>query len=53
MFRAILYFHYYQVHNTEKVMHVSYYLNDDALVRFQDCEHDFNCWDDFVKSNST
>ena len=34
MFRAIQYFEYYQVHDTSKVMHASYHLDDDALIWF-------------------
>jgi hypothetical protein len=43
MFRAIQYFEYYQVHDTSKVMHASYHLDDDVLIWFQSCEHDLGC----------
>ena len=33
-----------------KVLHASYHLDDDILVWFQDCEHDLNFWDDFVRT---
>ena len=49
MFRAIQYFEYYQVHDTSKVMHASYHLDDDALIWFQSCEHDLGCWDNFTR----
>jgi hypothetical protein len=38
------------VQEAEKVLHASYHLDDDALVWFQDCENDLNCWDDFVRA---
>jgi hypothetical protein len=50
MFRAIQYFEYYQVHDASKVMHVSYHLDDDALIWFQSCEHDLGCWDNFARA---
>jgi hypothetical protein len=50
MFRAIQYFEYYQVHDVSKVMHASYHLDDDALIWFQNCEHDLGCWDNFARA---
>uniref|UniRef100_A0A2N9FHP4 Ty3 transposon capsid-like protein domain-containing protein n=1 Tax=Fagus sylvatica TaxID=28930 RepID=A0A2N9FHP4_FAGSY len=50
MFRAIQYFEYYQVHDASKVMHASYHLDDDALIWFQNCEHDLGCWDNFARA---
>jgi hypothetical protein len=32
IYKAIQYFHYYQVQDSEKVMHASYHLDDDALI---------------------
>ena len=34
MYRALQYFHYYQVLEPEKVMHASYHLDEEALVWF-------------------
>jgi hypothetical protein len=48
MFRAFQYFEYYQVHDASKVIHASYHLDDDALIWFQNCEHDLGCWDNFA-----
>ena len=31
-------------------MHASYHLYDDALVWFQNYEHDLGCWDNFVRA---
>ena len=50
VYKAVQYFHYYQVANMEKVIQASYYLDDVALIWFQDCEHDINCWDEFVRA---
>jgi hypothetical protein len=50
VYRALKYFHYYQVPEPEKVMHASYHLDEEALVWFQDCEHELHGWNDFVKS---
>jgi hypothetical protein len=50
IYKAIQYFHYYQVQDEEKVMNASYHLNDDALIWFQDSEHTINCWDEFVRT---
>ena len=50
MFRAIQYFEYYQVHDASKVMHASYHLDDNALIWFQNCEHDLGCWDNFARA---
>ena len=50
IYKAIQYFHYYQVQDAEKVMNASYHLNDDALIWFQDSEHTINCWDEFVRT---
>uniref|UniRef100_A0A2N9JAD1 Chromo domain-containing protein n=1 Tax=Fagus sylvatica TaxID=28930 RepID=A0A2N9JAD1_FAGSY len=38
VYRALQYFHYYQVLEPEKVMHASYHLDEEALVWFQDYE---------------
>ena len=32
VYRALQYFHYYQVPEPEKVMHASYHLDEEALV---------------------
>uniref|UniRef100_A0A2N9HKA3 RNA-directed DNA polymerase n=1 Tax=Fagus sylvatica TaxID=28930 RepID=A0A2N9HKA3_FAGSY len=50
IYKAIQYFHYYQVQDAEKVMHASYHLDDDALIWFQDSEHVITCWDEFVRT---
>ena len=50
IYKAIQYFHYYQVQDAEKVMHASYHLDDDALIWFQDSEHAITCWDEFVRT---
>ena len=50
IYKAIQYFHYYQVQDAEKVMNASYHLNDDALIWFQDSEHTINFWDEFVRT---
>jgi hypothetical protein len=42
VYRAVQYFHYYQILETEKVMHASYHLDEEALVWFQDCEHELH-----------
>ena len=47
---ALQYFHYYQVPKTEKVMQASYHLDEEALVWFQDCEHEITCCNDFVRA---
>uniref|UniRef100_A0A2N9EN79 Ty3 transposon capsid-like protein domain-containing protein n=1 Tax=Fagus sylvatica TaxID=28930 RepID=A0A2N9EN79_FAGSY len=50
VYRALQYFHYYQVLEPEKVMHASYHLDEEALVWFQDCEHELHGWNDFVRA---
>uniref|UniRef100_A0A2N9GVS5 Integrase catalytic domain-containing protein n=1 Tax=Fagus sylvatica TaxID=28930 RepID=A0A2N9GVS5_FAGSY len=50
VYRALQYFHYYQVPEPEKVMHASYHLDEEALVWFQDCEHELHGWNDFVRA---
>ena len=50
MYRALQYFHYYQVPDTEKVMQASYHLDEEALVWFQDCKHEITCWNAFVRA---
>lgn len=49
IFKVIQYFNYYQAQEAKKVLHASYHLDDDALIWFQDSEHELNCWDDFVR----
>ena len=49
VYRALQYFHYYQVPEPEKVIHASYHLDEEALVWFQDCEHELHGWNDFVR----
>ena len=50
VYRALQYFHYYQIPKPEKVMHASYHLDEEALVWFQDCEHQLQGWNDFVRA---
>uniref|UniRef100_A0A2N9GXV5 Ty3 transposon capsid-like protein domain-containing protein n=1 Tax=Fagus sylvatica TaxID=28930 RepID=A0A2N9GXV5_FAGSY len=50
VYRPLQYFHYYQVLESEKVMHASYHLDEEALVWFQDCEHELHGWNDFVRA---
>uniref|UniRef100_A0A2N9FVG6 Ty3 transposon capsid-like protein domain-containing protein n=1 Tax=Fagus sylvatica TaxID=28930 RepID=A0A2N9FVG6_FAGSY len=50
VYMALQYFHYYQVPEPEKVMHASYHLDEEALVWFQDCEHELHGWNDFVRA---
>jgi hypothetical protein len=50
VYRALQYFHYYQVPEPEKVMHASYHLDEEALVWFQDCWHELHGWNDFVRA---
>jgi hypothetical protein len=50
VYRALQYFHYYQILEPEKVMHASYHLDEEALVWFQDCEHELHGWNDFVRA---
>jgi hypothetical protein len=50
VYRALQYFHYYQVLEPEKVMHASYHVDEEALVWFQDCEHELHGWNDFVRA---
>jgi hypothetical protein len=50
VYRALQYFHYYQVPEPKKVMHASYHLDEEALVWFQDCEHELHGWNDFVRA---
>jgi hypothetical protein len=50
VYRALQYFHYYQIPEPEKAMHASYHLNEVALVWFQDCEHELHGWNDFVRT---
>jgi hypothetical protein len=50
VYRALQYFHYYQIPEPKKVMHASYHLDEEALVWFQDCEHELHGWHDFVRA---
>jgi hypothetical protein len=50
VYRALQYFHYCQVPEPEKVIHASYHLDEEALVWFQDCEHELHGWNDFVRA---
>uniref|UniRef100_A0A2N9I5B5 Chromo domain-containing protein n=1 Tax=Fagus sylvatica TaxID=28930 RepID=A0A2N9I5B5_FAGSY len=50
VYRALQYFHYYQVLEPEKVMHTSYHLDEEALVWFQDYEYELHGCNDFVRA---
>ena len=42
VYRALQYFHYYQIPEPKKIMHSSYQLDEEALVWFQDYEHELH-----------
>jgi hypothetical protein len=44
------FFQYYQIPEEEKVIHASYYLDEEALIWFQDCEHEIMNWNEFVRA---
>jgi hypothetical protein len=50
VYRANQFFHYYQIPEEEKVLHASYHLDEEALIWFQDCEHEIRNWNDFVRA---
>uniref|UniRef100_A0A2N9FIE8 Integrase catalytic domain-containing protein n=1 Tax=Fagus sylvatica TaxID=28930 RepID=A0A2N9FIE8_FAGSY len=50
VYRALQFFHYYQIPEEEKVIHASYHLDEEALIWFQDCEHEIFNWTDFVRA---
>ena len=50
MYRALQFFHYYQIPEEEKVIHASYHLDEEALIWFQDCEHEILNWNEFVRA---
>uniref|UniRef100_A0A2N9HVX1 Integrase catalytic domain-containing protein n=1 Tax=Fagus sylvatica TaxID=28930 RepID=A0A2N9HVX1_FAGSY len=50
VYRAMQFFQYYQIPEEEKVIHASYYLDEEALIWFQDCEHEIMNWNEFVRA---
>jgi hypothetical protein len=50
VYRAMQFFQYYQIPEEEKVIHASYHLDEEALIWFQDCEHEIMNWNDFVRA---
>jgi hypothetical protein len=50
VYRALQFFHYYQIPEEEKVTHASYHLDEEALIWFQDSEHEIFNWTDFVRA---
>uniref|UniRef100_A0A2N9J8Y4 Reverse transcriptase n=1 Tax=Fagus sylvatica TaxID=28930 RepID=A0A2N9J8Y4_FAGSY len=50
VYRALQFFHYYQIPEEEKVIHASYHLDEEALIWFQDCEYEILNWTDFVRA---
>ena len=50
VYRALQYFHYYQTPKLKKVMHASSHLDEEALVWFQDREHEIHNWNEFVRA---
>jgi hypothetical protein len=50
VYRAVQFFHYYQILEEEKVIHASYHLDEEALIWFQDCEHEIFNWTNFERA---
>ena len=50
MYRVVQFFYHYHIPNEEKVIHVFYHLDEEALICFQDCEHDIVGWNEFVRA---
>jgi hypothetical protein len=50
VYRVVQFFHYYHIPNEEKVIHAFYHLDEEALIWFQDCEHDIVGCNEFVRA---
>ena len=50
IFRAVHFFHYYEIPEEEKILNASYHLDDEAFIWFQDCERSLDSWETFVRA---
>ena len=50
IFRAVQFFSYYNIPEEERILNAFYHLDNEALIRFQDCERSLDSWETFVRA---